>query len=279
MLLCPTCNGRFGEGKYCPKDGTTLLPEGEEAQTLEGQVIGGRYRLKRLLGQGGMGEVYEGEHIHITKRVAVKLLHPEISGDPEALVRFRQEAQSASSIGHENIVTIDDFGTMEDGRVYLTMEFLKGLSLAEAMLPPNSLTMVEALDVLLQVGDGLAAAHVKGIVHRDMKPENIFLTARTDGSTSVKILDFGIAKVSGTDRNESLTKTGTVFGTPHYMSPEQALGQKLDHRADIYSMGVILFELVTGQVPFRAESFMGILSQHITKPPPEPSTLTREQEK
>ncbi len=144
------------------------MPEGEETQTLEGQIIGGRYRLRRLLGRGGMGEVYEGEHIHITKRVAVKLLHAEISSDPEALVRFRQEAQSASSIGHDNIVTIDDFGQMDDGRVYLTMEYLKGLSLAEAMLPPNSLTLIEALDVLLQVGDGLAAAHVKGIVHRDM---------------------------------------------------------------------------------------------------------------
>ena len=129
MPYCPTCNGRFDEGTFCPKDGTTLLPDGEQPQSLVGQVIGGRYRLIKLLGVGGMGEVYAAEHIHITKRVAVKLLHPEINENPEALARFRQEAQSASSLGHDNIVAIDDFGSMDDGRVYLCMEFLEGQSL------------------------------------------------------------------------------------------------------------------------------------------------------
>ena len=275
MPHCPTCNGRYEQGTFCPKDGTQLLPEGREATDLVGQVIGGRYRLTRCLGRGGMGEVYEGEHVHITKKVAIKLLHPEINADPEALERFRQEARSASSIGHDNIVSIDDFGTLEDGRFYLCMEFLQGQSLSEAMLHHGGVEIRRALGLLIQVCHGLEAAHAKGIVHRDMKPENIFIIRRQDGSEQVKVLDFGIAKVSGTDRNESLTKTGTVFGTPHYMSPEQALGQKLDHRADVYSMGVILFELVTGTLPFKAESFMGILSQHITKPPPTPSTLAK----
>jgi tRNA A-37 threonylcarbamoyl transferase component Bud32 len=275
MPYCPTCNGRFQDGTFCPKDGTALLPDGESGtKSLVGQVIGGRFRLTKLLGSGGMGEVYIGEHIHITKKVAVKLLHPEISANREALIRFRQEAQSASSIGHDNIVAIDDFGTMDDGRVFLTMEFLQGQSMGEAMQARGGLDPVRALTLMVQVCDGLAAAHGKGIVHRDMKPENVFLTRRSDGSEVAKILDFGIAKVSGTDQNESLTRTGTVFGTPHYMSPEQALGQKLDHRADIYSVGVMLFEIFTGQVPFKAESFMGILSQHITKPAPRPSTVT-----
>jgi tRNA A-37 threonylcarbamoyl transferase component Bud32 len=274
MPFCPTCNGRFQEGTFCPKDGTQLLPDGEEPQSLVGQIVGGRYRLTQLLGAGGMGEVYAAQHIHIHKKVAVKLLHPEINTNPEALERFRREANSASSIGHDNIVGIDDFGQMDDGRVYLCMEFLEGQSLADAMQIPGGLDPVRALDLMIQVCDGLAAAHAKGIIHRDMKPENVFLTRRSDGTEVAKILDFGIAKVSGTDENQSLTKTGTVFGTPHYMSPEQALGQKLDHRADIYSAGVMLFEIFTGQVPFKAESFMGILSQHITKQPPTPSTMT-----
>ena len=274
MPYCPTCNGRFEEGTFCPKDGTQLLPEGEQSKSLLGQVIAGRYRLTKLLGQGGMGEVYAAEHVHITKRVAVKVLHPEIGSNPEALARFKQEAQSASSIGHDNIVAIDDFGQMDDGRFYLCMEFLSGKSLAEAMQVPGGMDPQTALEIMIQVCNGLAAAHAKGIIHRDMKPENVFLTQRSDGTQVAKILDFGIAKVSGTDNNDNLTKTGTVFGTPHYMSPEQALGQKLDHRADVYSMGVMLFEIFTGQVPFKAESFMGILSQHITKPAPQPSTVT-----
>ena len=274
MPFCPTCNGRFQEGTFCPKDGTQLLPDGEQPESLVGQVIAGRYRLTKLLGQGGMGEVYAAEHVHITKRVAVKVLHPEISHNPEALARFKQEAQSASSIGHDNIVLIDDFGQMDDGRFYLCMEFLGGSSLAEEMAAAGGMDPIRSLKLMVQVCDGLAAAHKKGIIHRDMKPENVFITKRSDGTELVKILDFGIAKVSGTDENQGLTKTGTVFGTPHYMSPEQALGQKLDHRADIYSMGVMLFEIFTGQVPFKAESFMGILSQHITKPPPAPSTMT-----
>ncbi|MCB9556569.1 MAG: protein kinase [Deltaproteobacteria bacterium] len=274
MPLCPTCNGRFVEGTFCPKDGTALIADGQLPTSLVGQVIGRKYRLTRLLGQGGMGEVYAAQHVHITKRVAVKILHPEISNNPEALARFRQEAQSASSIGHDNIVAIDDFDQLDDGRYYLCMEFLDGESLAAAMVIPGGMAIARVINIALQVCDGLDAAHQKGIVHRDMKPENVFLTRRSDGSELVKILDFGIAKVSGTDENNNLTKTGTVFGTPHYMSPEQALGQKVDRRADIYSVGVMLFEVFTGQVPFKAESFMGILSQHITKDPPLPSTVT-----
>ena len=272
MAYCSTCNGRFSEGTFCPKDGTALLPEGQDQASLVGQIIGGRYRLVKLLGQGGMGEVYLGAHIHITKQVAVKLLHAEIGGNVEAVARFRQEAQSSSSLGHENIVTIDDFGTMDDGRVYLCMEFLAGEALSD-MMDSGRLGLGVAIDIMCQVCDGLGVAHDAGIVHRDMKPENVFITKRTDGSLCAKLLDFGIAKVTGSDGNDNLTKTGTVFGTPHYMSPEQALGQAVDHRADVYSVGVMFFEILSGQVPFKAESFMGILSQHIVNAPPTLSSI------
>ena len=247
-------------------------PDSPEA-ALVGKVIGGRYRLTKLLGQGGMGEVYSADHIHITKQVAVKLLHAEISTNAEAVARFKQEAQSASSIGHDNIIRIDDFFEIDDGRVCLCMEFLDGQSLDRVIHRLGVEDPVQGIRIICQVCDGLGAAHAKGIIHRDMKPENVFLSRKPDGTDQVKILDFGIAKVTGEEAND-LTKTGMVFGTPHYMSPEQALGHAVDPRSDIYSVGIMLFEMFTGEVPFKAESFMGVLSKHITQPPPSPSKMT-----
>ncbi len=275
MPRCPACNGYFEKGTFCPKDGSALIDDGEQPDSMLGQVVDGRYRLKLLLGRGGMGEVFAAEHVRITKKVAIKFLHPDICASQEAVARFQQEAQAASSIGHENIVTIDDFGVLEDGRGYLCMEFLEGQSLSEAMVAPEGMDPARSLRIMIQICDGLAAAHAKGIVHRDMKPENCFLTRRPDGSELVKILDFGIAKSIGAGE-KNLTKTGAIFGTPHYMSPEQALGDhsKLDHRADIYAVGIMMFELFTGEVPFKAESFMGILSHHITTQPPVPSSIS-----
>jgi serine/threonine protein kinase len=270
MGVCPACNARYeGEVTFCPKDGTQVIsdPDQKEEPSLVGQVIADRYRLTKKLGEGGMGEVYEAQHIYIEKKVALKLLRPEIMSNQEAVTRFYQEARSASAIGHENIVEIDDFGKLPDGRVYLSMEYLEGESLNDALQRPMDLG--RALDIVIQVCKGLAAAHVKNIVHRDMKPENVFLTKK-DGKEVAKILDFGIAKVSGTEGNQHLTRTGTIFGTPHYMSPEQALGKALDHRTDIYSVGVIMYEMFTGTVPFKAESFMGILTQHLTTQPRAP---------
>ncbi|MBI4510612.1 MAG: protein kinase [Deltaproteobacteria bacterium] len=275
MKACPACNSRYtDEVTFCNKDGTPVIADPTaksvaSPSAMVGQVIADRYRLVRKLGEGGMGEVYEAEHVHIEKRVALKLLRPEILSNAEAVSRFRQEARSASSIGHENIIEIDDFGTLPDGRVYLTMEFLSGAPLSELL--KHGISFDRVLHILIQTGRGLAAAHAKGIVHRDMKPENIFVNVGRDGRDVPKLLDFGIAKVSGADNNQHLTRTGTIFGTPFYMAPEQALGQKLDHRADIYAMGVILYEVFTGSVPFKAESFMGILTQHITSEPEPPA--------
>src|SRR6185312_5739653 len=278
-MICPECNTRYDEGgAFCSRDGTPLVKNPDAMKLdLVGQILADRYRVVRLVGEGGMGQVYEAQHVNINKRFALKLLRPEIVSNGEAVARFRQEAWASSSIGHENIIEIEDFATLPSGSVYLAMEFLDGKALSERMREEPPLPFAESLDVMLQVVSGLAAAHDKGIVHRDMKPENIFLGQKY-GRPLVKILDFGIAKVSGAEGNRSLTRTGTIFGTPHYMSPEQALGKTLDHRADIYSVGVIMYELFTGKVPFEAESFMGILTKHITTQPTPPRQVAPERD-
>ena len=212
-----------------------------------------------------MGEVYAAEHVHIDKRYAVKLLRPEIVSNAEAVARFRQEAKSSSSIGHRNIIAIEDFGQLPDGRVYMCMELLAGAPLNDMIMQPMPVDRL--LNILIQTGHGLAAAHAKGIVHRDMKPENIYVTVGPNGEDIPKLLDFGIAKVAGNDAQNHLTRTGTIFGTPFYMAPEQALGNPIDARTDIYAVGVIMYEVFAGSLPFQGDSFMGILTQHITAEP------------
>ncbi|HEU4729843.1 MAG TPA: serine/threonine-protein kinase, partial [Kofleriaceae bacterium] len=212
-----------------------------------------------------MGEVFAAEHVHIEKRFAIKLLRPEIVSNAEAVTRFRQEARSSSSIGHRNIIAIEDFGQLADGRIYMCMELLNGAALNDMITQPIGVDRL--LNILIQTGHGLAAAHAKGIIHRDMKPENIFVTIGPSGEDIPKLLDFGIAKVSGNDGQNHLTRTGTIFGTPFYMAPEQALGNPVDARTDIYAVGVIMYECFAGSLPFQGDSFMGILTQHITMDP------------
>lgn len=235
------------------------------APSLVGEVLDGRYRITHKIGEGGMGEVYAAEHVHIEKKLAIKLLKQEIISNAEAVTRFRQEARSASSIGHRNIIGIEDFGQLPDGRIYMCMELLQGTPLNDLIKTAQPLDRL--LNILIQTGHGLAAAHAKGIVHRDMKPENIFVTRAANGEDVPKLLDFGIAKVAGHEGGNHLTRTGTIFGTPFYMAPEQALGNPVDARTDIYAVGVILYEVFAGSVPFGGESFMGILTQHITAEP------------
>jgi serine/threonine-protein kinase len=236
-----------------------------QTPSLVGQVLDGRYRLVRKLGEGGMGEVYAADHVHIEKHFAVKLLRPEIVSNREAVQRFRQEARSSSSIGHRNIIAIEDFGDLPDGRIYMCMELLDGAPLNDMIQQPMPVDRL--LNILIQTGHGLAAAHAKQIIHRDMKPENIFVTRGPAGEDIPKLLDFGIAKVAGNDGQNNLTRTGTIFGTPFYMAPEQALGNPVDARTDIYAVGVIMYEVFAGSLPFQGESFMGILTQHITTEP------------
>lgn len=234
------------------------------ADALIGQVIDGRYKIFKKLGEGGMGEVYAAEHVHIDKRFAIKLLKSEIVSNQEAVTRFQQEARSSSSIKHRNIIAIEDFGKLADGRIYMCMELLNGQALNDLIQSPQPLDRL--LNILIQTGHGLAAAHARNIVHRDMKPENIFVTFQNNEDIP-KILDFGIAKVAGNEGQNNLTRTGTIFGTPFYMAPEQALGNPVDARTDIYAMGVIMYEVFAGSLPFQGESFMGILTQHITTDP------------
>jgi serine/threonine-protein kinase len=234
---------------------------------LVGAVLAGRYVVKSRIGEGGMGLVYEGLHRDIDKQVAIKVLRDDLSRRPEVVARFRQEAKSASRIGHENIVDISDFGETTRGASYFVMEFLDGEDLANVLGRDVTVDADRACAIVLQCCRALSATHAKGIVHRDIKPENIFLTQRDGVDDFVKIVDFGIAKMSDIETDgapgRKLTKTGMIFGTPEYMSPEQAAGKELDHRVDVYALGIILYECLAGRVPFEGDTFMGVLTQHL----------------
>jgi tRNA A-37 threonylcarbamoyl transferase component Bud32 len=241
------------------------LPAGAKDPYI-GTTFDHRYKIEQMIGEGGMGFVYLARHKVIDKKVAIKVLRADMAKDREILDRFLQEAKSASSIGNPHIVDISDFGDLPDGSTYFVMEHLDGKALTELIDSGNRVQVDRVCYIGTQIADGLAAAHQRGIVHRDLKPDNIFLVPRGGDADFVKILDFGIAKVSGSS-NTKLTKAGAVFGTPHYMSPEQAAGAPVDHRADIYALGVILYEVMAGQLPFNADNFMGILTQHMYKAP------------
>jgi serine/threonine-protein kinase len=243
----------------------------EPADPLIGQTIDGRYQIEKKLGEGGMGVVYKAKHVMLQKDLAVKVLRADVSKDQEIIARFRQEAQSASGIGSQHIIDISDFGTLDDGSTYFIMEFLDGKELTKVIEQEQPIPPERVAHVGMQLCDALGAAHDRGIVHRDMKPDNVFLVERGGDPDFVKVLDFGIAKVGGA--SSKLTKAGQVFGTPHYMSPEQCSGQGVDHRTDIYAIGIILYEMACGRVPFDADNLMGILTKHIYEQPIPPHDL------
>jgi serine/threonine protein kinase len=235
---------------------------------LIGTVVSDRYRIIRKVGEGGMGAVYQAEHALIEKRVALKVLFQDLTRRPDLVARFLQEAKSASRIGQENVIDISDFGQSADGLVYIAMEFLDGQDLGKTLRAEKSIPWLRTRPILMQIAKALRAAHAKGIIHRDMKPENVYLVQREGKTDFVKVLDFGIAKVVSADDNEGprLTQTGMIFGTPEYMSPEQAQGHPPDHRLDVYAVGCLMYHMLTGSVPFTADSFMGILTKHLLEP-------------
>ena len=238
--------------------------------TLIGRVLSGRYRIERILGEGGMGAVYLAEHTLMKKRLAVKVLHAELLRVPEVLARFEREAMAAAHIEHPNVASATDFVKGEDGTIFLVLEYVEGQSLREA-IAHGPMPARRAVHIANQICAALVRAHSLGIVHRDLKPENVMLVERDGDPDFVKVLDFGIAKVPMGEANTegaSITQAGMVYGTPKYMPPEQALGQPVDPRADLYCVGVILYEMLSGKRPFDDESKVKLLGKHLTAPVP-----------
>jgi len=251
----------------------------ESSDPLVGTVVAGRYKVIKLLGEGGMGAVYLAEHFAIEKKVALKVLHPEYATKGDIVTRFQQEAISASRIKHPNVLEVFDFGQLDSGSFFLAMEFLEGNDLADEIQKNRVLAPDVGLRFALQICRALAAAHAKGVVHRDMKPENVFIQRTADGESIVKIVDFGIAQLRTNEeaaagaKQRRLTRTGMIFGTPEYMSPEQAAGRHADLRADVYAVGIILYEMFTGAVPFTGETFLAVLARHLNDVPPAMSAV------
>lgn len=240
----------------------------EVSEGLVGQTIDQRYRVEAVIGEGGMGLVYRVTHTRLNKPLAIKVIRRENTRDQEVIARFRREAESASAIGNQHIVDVNDFGMLADGSTYFVMECLEGMDLIDAMDVAQRMPEARAVHIAAQLCKALGAAHRAGIVHRDLKPENVFLTRRDDDDDFVKVLDFGIAKVANGPKR--ITRAGEVLGTPHYMSPEQCEGEDVDHRTDIYALGVLLYEMVTGHVPHDADTMMGILTKHMYEDPVPP---------
>jgi serine/threonine-protein kinase len=274
---CPTCGSHFSpDGRFCPFDGSPLVvAEGWDPSddALVGTVIDGRYEVLSVIGEGGMGTVYQVRHKALGKRFALKALRKDLAADGEIAARFIQEARTAAAVSHPGLVEITDFGRLESGQVYFVMELLEGQSLASLLRGGGPLPAARGLDIVRQLVHALKAAHDSAIVHRDLKPDNIHISKGDGERDLVKIVDFGLAKVIGSSK---LTRSGMVFGTPHYMSPEQASGELVDHRADIYAFGIVMYEMFTGKVPFEADSYMGVLTKHMYMAPAPPSELRGE---
>jgi eukaryotic-like serine/threonine-protein kinase len=270
MLACPECRKLYpSDATECPDHRRALVPldslPDEEAALEPGQMVD-EYRVDRKLGSGTFGAVYAGEQPLIGKRVAIKVLHRKFDSDAGVVSRFVSEARAVNRIGHRNIIDIFSFGTLKGNRPYFVMELLEGMTLGELLNREKRIGLREAIPIVRGIADGLDAAHDAGITHRDLKPDNIFLAAEKGGGHFPKLLDFGVAKLAGEEVAHK-TATGAVIGTPNYMAPEQCRGKRIDHRADIYSLGVVIHEMLTGHRLFKADSAMDVLMMHVSEPP------------
>jgi serine/threonine protein kinase len=241
-----------------------------DLRDLVGTVLADKYRLDEVLGEGGMGLVFKAHHLMLKRDVAVKLLHASLSSNAQISARFDREAQSAARLEHPNIVHVSEFGSTSDGMKYMVMQLLSGCELID-MLDGGPIAPVRAVDLALQIFRGLEHAHKNGVVHRDLKPENVFVTEDHEGRETLKLVDFGIAKLLHTDDADTakpLTRHGLVFGTPHYMSPEQATGGDIDHRTDLYSAGVMLYEMLAGKLPFESDDAVALIRMQVGQEAP-----------
>src|ERR1019366_6286911 len=259
MKTCPTCQKTYPDDfSHCPRDCATLTLQATESDAQLASGLSSRYRILRRLGQGGMGTAFLAEQVGVGNRpVALKVLNRKFLDDPDFLQRFQNEAGSTGRIHHPNVVTIFESAQGDDGTPYIAMEFLEGESLREVLKQRGALPLPEVAEILQQAARGLNAAHRLGIIHRDLKPDNIVLTHGDEGELVVKVVDFGIAKLR---ESATHTMTGTVLGTPAYMSYEQASGMRsdeLDARSDIYSLGVVVYEMLTGRTPFHSDTPVG----------------------
>lgn len=275
-LTCPTCRATYSEDTaYCPVDDTALLPEEAFANAdagLEPGTMIGEYRIERKLGEGSFGAVYAGIQPLIGKRVAIKLLHKRMSSEPEVVARFIDEARAVNKIGHRNIIDVFSFGVFNGTQHYFIMEYCEGMTLGQLLQQKKRLTPAEALPILRGIADGLDAAHQANVTHRDLKPDNVFLVRIKDNQYFPKLLDFGVAKLAKEDKSQQ-TATGIAIGTPRYMSPEQCRGKNVDYRSDIYSLGCVAHEMLTGKPVFDADSMVDLLFMHTTESPPPMSTV------
>ncbi len=280
MKACPQCRRTYtADIAFCPYDGRPLSQVSDEEELGEDPLVGrvfiDRYHLTARIGEGGMCTVYRGTHVLTRKLWAVKILHAELAAQRRAVKRFQKEAQAASRIDHANVIQVTDFGTSEEGYVYLVMEYLEGSTLKRAIQTDGPFSLERTVHIVRQIGDALDAAHAQNVIHRDLKPENIMLLPTDEAERErVKVLDFGIAKVQeDTTDSAPLTAQNMVMGTPQYMSPEQAKGLELDARSDIYSLGIITYEMLTGKTPFHGGPSKVILSKHANEIPPSPRRL------
>jgi len=264
--ICPTCGTEYpADERFCPRDGSALKALGGGSDLI-GSIIADRYLVLAKLGEGGMGRVYLAEHVKMGRKSAVKVMNPGAVNDSDAISRFNREAANASRISHQHVAQVYDFGETPDGLIYLAMEFVEGEALTDILKRDGALPPERAGEIVRQTAEALSVAHDMGIVHRDLKPDNIMLAKFRDGSDCVKVVDFGIAKAAGVEA-QKVTKTGLVIGTPEYMSPEQIAGDPLDARSDIYSLGLVAYNILTGRLPFNSKTAQESVIMRLTEPP------------